>query len=96
MQLLRLSDAGTHQLGCCNDDEFYDKIVGVKGPKNVKELERLERWIEHFCSGESKEPFRLVHLLLGKAAFLHSDDGFGGLVFPSTVDEFLKNDPPTD
>lgn len=104
MQLLRLSDseelnerAGVNGVGC--DDGFYDKIVGVKGPKSVKEVERLDRWIKHFLNGEKKEPFRLAHLLLGKAAFMHSDDdcdGFGGFVFPSTIDEFLQNDPPID
>ncbi|KAH6793076.1 hypothetical protein C2S52_003553 [Perilla frutescens var. hirtella] len=100
MQLLRLSDseelnekAGTNDAGC--DDEFYDRIVGVKGPKNVKELERLERWINHFFNGETEkqEPFRLAHLLLGKAAFMNLDDG---LAFPSTINEFLQNDPPID
>ncbi|KAI3456050.1 hypothetical protein Pfo_012713 [Paulownia fortunei] len=104
MQLLRLSDseelnerAGVNNVSC--HDGFYGKIVGVKGPKSVKEVERLEGWIKHFLNGEKKEPFRLAHLLLGKAAFVHSDDdcdGFGGFVFPSTIDEFLQNDPPID
>lgn len=63
----------------------------------MKELEGLERWIKHFCNGESKEPLKSSHLLLGKAAFIQSDDGCdgnGGLVFPSTIDEFLHNEPP--
>lgn len=104
MQLLRLSDsqevnerAEVNNVGC--DDEFYRKIVGAKGPKNAKEVGRLEGWIKHFLNGEKKEPLRLAHLLLAKAAFVHSDndcDGFGGFSFPSTIDEFLQNDSPTD
>ncbi|XP_057949165.1 uncharacterized protein LOC131144497 [Malania oleifera] len=88
---------------CHCDAGFYEKIVGVKGPKCVKEVERLEGWIKHFstgggCSGEEKrEPLRLAHLLLGKAAFLSGNGcGFEGFEFPSTVQEFLQNDPPTD
>ncbi|KAK6124076.1 hypothetical protein DH2020_042161 [Rehmannia glutinosa] len=102
MQLLCLSELneteeGIIDVGC--DDGFYGKIVGVKGPKSLKEVERLEGWIKHFLKGEKKEPLRLAHLLLGKAVFVHSDDdcdGFGGSVFPSTIDEFLQNDPPVD
>lgn len=104
MELLKLTDSeqliekvGFNDVGC--DNGFLDKIVGVKGPKSVKELERLDGWIKEFLKGEKKEPFRLAHLLLGKAAFMHSDDdcdGFGGLVFPSTIDEFLLNEPPMD
>lgn len=83
---------------CCEcEGGFYEKIVGVKGPKCEKEVERLEGWIKYFlgsCKGE--EPLRLAYLLLGKAAFAFDGDdcGFGGLEFPSTIDEFLKNDPP--
>ncbi|OIT39347.1 hypothetical protein A4A49_14362 [Nicotiana attenuata] len=107
MQLLGLSDSKREgskrvevDLGC--DDAFYGKIVGVKGPKSEKEVERLEGWIEHFLnsnnSGERRESFRLAHLLLGKAALIHSEvfDGVGSFEFPSTVDEFLHNDPPID
>ncbi|KAG8385325.1 hypothetical protein BUALT_Bualt03G0031100 [Buddleja alternifolia] len=101
MQLLRLSGSEErNDVGC--DDGFYGKIVGVKGPKSGKEVERLEGWIKHFLNGddEETEPFRLAHLLLAKAAFVHWDDGdcvgFGGFVFPSTVDEFLQNDPPIE
>ncbi|KAK6150055.1 hypothetical protein DH2020_017580 [Rehmannia glutinosa] len=102
MQLLCLSELnereeGVIDVGC--DDGFYGNIVGVKGPKSLKEVERLEGWIKHFLKGEKKEPLRLAHLLLGKAVFLHSGDdcdGFGGFVFPSTIDEFLQNDPPVD
>lgn len=97
MQLLRLSAveeiAESNGEGC--DVEFYERIVGVKGPKTSKEFKRLDRWIEHFFKGEKNETFRLAHLLLGKAAFLHrDDDGFEGLVYPSTIDEFLKHEPP--
>ncbi|KAK4361305.1 hypothetical protein RND71_020257 [Anisodus tanguticus] len=72
MQLLGLSDRKRVEvdLGC--DDAFYGKIVGVKGPKSEKEVERLEGWIEHFLnSGERRDSFRLAHLLLGKAALVH-------------------------
>lgn len=108
MELLNLSDFEGQgettkigfDLGC--DDEFYGKIVGARGPKSIKEAERLEGWIKHFLNGgagagEVKEPFRLAHLLLGKSAFLNSlegSDGLGGFEFPSTIDEFLLNDPP--
>lgn len=85
---------------CCDcEGGFYAKIVGLKGPKCGKEVERLEGWIEYFMNGgeeERREPLRLAHLLLGKAAFLSegADCGFGGLEFPSTIEEFLQNDPP--
>ncbi|CAA3001775.1 Hypothetical predicted protein [Olea europaea subsp. europaea] len=104
MQLLGLSHCeepnkreGFFNVG--RDDAFYGKIIGMKGPKNGKEFERLEGWINHFLSGEKKEPFRLAHLLLCKAIVLHSENNshdFGGFEFPSTIDEFLQNDPPTD
>ncbi|KAL8468441.1 hypothetical protein ACS0TY_031596 [Phlomoides rotata] len=97
MQLLKLTDSEQvkERIGF-NDDGFLDKIVGVKGPKSVMEADRLDRWITEFMKGEKKEPFRLAHLLLGKAAFMHSDDDYDGLVFPSTIDDFLLNDPPMD
>ncbi|XP_038722389.1 uncharacterized protein LOC120014498 [Tripterygium wilfordii] len=85
---------------CGYEDGFYEQIVGVKGPKCRKELERLEGWIRYFsngCDGGGKgtsEPLRLAFLLLGKAAFL-SEDG-DGLEFPSAIEEFLKIDPPKD
>lgn len=88
---------------CHCDSEFYTKIVGFKGPKCMKERERLEGWIEHFSSSggkeERREPLRLAHLLLGKAAFVSKKGGNGGCVgafeFPATVEEFLQNEPPT-
>ncbi|XP_039166595.1 uncharacterized protein LOC104442544 [Eucalyptus grandis] len=84
---------------------FYERVAGVEGPKCRKEAERLDGWIEYFSNGgsgggdedERAEPLRLVHLLLGRAASAcvgGSGCGSGGLVFPSTVDEFLRNDPP--
>ncbi|KAK6797294.1 hypothetical protein RDI58_004996 [Solanum bulbocastanum] len=106
MQLLGLSDSkrgGSKsvevELGC--DDAFYGNIVGVKGPKSEKEVERLEGWIGHFLdrsNGERRESFRLAHLLFGKAALIHSEvfGGVGSFEFPSTIDEFLHNDPPID
>ncbi|XP_021717742.1 uncharacterized protein LOC110685515 [Chenopodium quinoa] len=75
---------------------FFGKIAGVKGPKCKKEMERLEGWISYFRK-EKIEPFRLAHLLLGKAAFVHGNgdgEGFDGIEFPSTIDEFLRRDPP--
>ena len=47
----------------------------------------------------TEEPLRLAYLLLEKATFAGSDCDCafgGGLDFPSTVDEFLKNDPPNE
>ncbi|GFY88614.1 hypothetical protein Acr_06g0005540 [Actinidia rufa] len=112
IQLLGLSDCKENEqkrvgLGlkncggtCGHECGFYAKMVGVKGPKCGKEVERLEGWIKHFSSyGEEgkREPLRLAHLLLAKAAFRsEGSDGFGGFEFPSTIDEFLENDPPQD
>uniref|UniRef100_A0A2P2P049 Uncharacterized protein MANES_17G067400 n=1 Tax=Rhizophora mucronata TaxID=61149 RepID=A0A2P2P049_RHIMU len=85
---------------CCGfEGGFYEKIVGVKGPKCGKEVERLDGWIRYLLGKEAgdgleekrMEPFRLALLLLGKAA-LKLDEG---LEFPSTIDEFLKFDPPS-
>lgn len=91
---------------CHCEGGFYSKIVGVEGPKCKKEVLRLNGWIQHFLNGdgdgvirvEKKEPLRLAHLLLGKAVFVSesADSGFGGLVFPSTIQEFLHNDPPSN
>ncbi|KAI4295404.1 hypothetical protein L6164_035453 [Bauhinia variegata] len=111
MQLLGLSeqedktrddfDGDSDANSCHCEDGFYSKIVGVKGPKCKKEEKRLDKWIKHFlngCGEEKKEPLRLAHLLLGKAAFVSegSDCGFGGLDFPSTIQDFLHKDPPSD
>ena len=90
---------GTCSNSCHCEGGFYSKIVGVKGPKCRKEVERLDGWIKHFLSSggkEKKEPLRLANMLLGKAAFVSegADGGFGGLEFPSTIQEFLYNDPP--
>ncbi|KAH7568609.1 hypothetical protein ACOSP7_011621 [Xanthoceras sorbifolium] len=86
----RVGDGG----GCECEGGFYEKIIGVKGPKCEKEVERMEGWISYFlrdCDCDGEEPLRLAYLLLGKAAF---DFGSGGLEFPSTVDDFLRHDPP--
>ncbi|XP_052183393.1 uncharacterized protein LOC127795637 [Diospyros lotus] len=107
IQLLGLSDCEEKEpnlddLVLKNDDDggFYARIVRVKGPKCVKESERLDGWIKHFLDDgerERREPLKLAHLLLGKAAFLFRDnEGFGGLDFPSTIDEFLQSDPPSE
>ncbi|KAL5577175.1 hypothetical protein UlMin_018874 [Ulmus minor] len=97
---LGLKGSGSGCNSCHCEDGFYSKIAGVKGPKCEKEVERLEGWIKYFLNGggeEKMEPLRLSLLLLGKAAFVSEDDdgGFGGLDFPSTIDDFLMNDPPT-
>ncbi|KAL9682603.1 hypothetical protein QQ045_014405 [Rhodiola kirilowii] len=99
MGLLGLSGEKDEEV-CCNscncEGGFYEKIVGVKGPKCGKEVERLNVWIDYYCKGEReerKEPLRLAHLLLGKASLVFGDDE-PDLEFPSTLDEFLKNDPP--
>ncbi|KAD7116898.1 hypothetical protein E3N88_04166 [Mikania micrantha] len=94
IQLLRLSDSERKppEMPDVADDEFYDKIVKVKGPKCKKEVERLDNWMNYLMNkGRQEEPLRLAHLLMAKAAFVT-----GGLEFPSTVDEFLQNDPPLD
>ncbi|GAB2299839.1 hypothetical protein Dimus_033891 [Dionaea muscipula] len=94
---LKRNDDGLEKC-CCGS--FYEKIVGLKGPKCGKEVQRLDGWIR-YCSSSSgkerKEPLRLAHLLLGKAASLSREDGSSEwLLFPSTVKEFLQNDPPSE
>ncbi|KAL4392630.1 hypothetical protein S245_011004 [Arachis hypogaea] len=108
MQLLGLSekeqrDDALEEDGdsCHCEGGFHSKIVGVVGPKCRREVKRLDGWIKHFLNGggqDKLEPLRLAHLLLGKAAFVSegSDSAFGGLEFPSTIQEFLHNDPPTN
>ncbi|XP_043689763.1 uncharacterized protein LOC122640612 [Telopea speciosissima] len=78
---------------------FYSKIAGVKGPKCEKEMERLDGWIKYLLNDgggdDRSEPLSLVYLLLGRAACASQDaDGLEGLEFPSTIEEFLQNDPP--
>ncbi|KGN65550.1 hypothetical protein Csa_019856 [Cucumis sativus] len=109
IQLLGLEDScDEKEFGAkngCNGCEgcesgFYSKIVGLKGPKCRKEVERLNGWIEFFSNGGDEEdrlePLRLAYLLLGKAVFASNDDDgcLEGLEFPSTVEDFLLNDPP--
>ncbi|XP_011035449.1 PREDICTED: uncharacterized protein LOC105133244 [Populus euphratica] len=93
----RVCVGGGEFCGC--EGGFFEKIVGVKGPKCEKEVERLEGWIRYFLGDggdEGREPLMLAFLLLGKAAYeLEVVDG-GGLDFPSTVEEFLKFDPPEE
>ncbi|PRQ29384.1 hypothetical protein RchiOBHm_Chr5g0013301 [Rosa chinensis] len=100
---LELKCGGSENGGnsCHCEGGFYEKIVGVKGPKCGREVERLEGWINYFLNGNGEgkiEPFRLAHLLLSKAAFVSegADHGFGDLDFPSTIGDFLRNDPPTE
>ncbi|KAI3818455.1 hypothetical protein L1987_12262 [Smallanthus sonchifolius] len=98
IQLLRLSDfdGKVPEMPDVADDEFYDKIVKVKGPKSRKEVERLDNWIKYLLNNGGREPLRLAHLLLAKAAVVSVGGDGDGLEFPSTVDEFLQNDPPSD
>lgn len=108
MQLLGLSEEqsdgfedGNDGNSCHCEDGFYSKVIGVEGPKCGKEVKRLDGWIKHFLNGggeEKLEPLRLAHLLLGKAAFISegADGGFGGLEFPSTIQDFLHTDPPSN
>lgn len=97
MQLLGFDDGDQESVGLdlnsvC-DDGFFGNVVKVKGPKCKKEVERLEGWIKYYMDrGEKNEPFILGHLLLAKSALV--SDGVEGFEFPSTVDEFLQNDPP--
>ncbi|GLJ31636.1 hypothetical protein SUGI_0635540 [Cryptomeria japonica] len=49
---------------------FYSKVAQVKGPKSEEEVKALDAWIHHFVD-RKKEPFRLAHLLLTKAASQH-------------------------
>ncbi|OMP08837.1 hypothetical protein COLO4_06066 [Corchorus olitorius] len=72
---------------------FYEKIVGVKGPKCEKEVERMEGWIRYFLKN-GNDPLRLAFLLMGKAAFERGEDDSESLEFPCVIDEFLKIDPP--
>ncbi|EEF41009.1 uncharacterized protein LOC8284665 [Ricinus communis] len=106
MQVLGLSDIRKRNKGqqvegneCCEcEGGFYEKIVGVKGPKCKIEMDRLERWIDYFlhnseCGAEGRmEPLRLAFLLLGRATFELDT----GLDFPSTIEDFLKYDPPRE
>jgi len=103
MQLLGLSDKqeqrgdSFNDCGSCHcEGGFYEKVVGVEGPKCRKEVVRLDGWIKHFLNGggeEKLEPLRLAHLLLGKAAFVSDGGAYGELDFPSTIREFLHTDP---
>lgn len=105
MELLALSDyygekngRQDDEIGDCEcEGGFFEKIVGFKGPKCEKEVQRMESWIKYLLKN-GEEPLRLGYLLLGKAAFaLDGEDcGFGGLEFASTIDDFLKNDPPRE
>lgn len=101
MELLGLSrmDDKTCCINSYNcEGSFYENIVGVKGPKCWKEVERLNGWIDFLYNGgdseKRKEPFKLAHLLLGKASLLSKgdDDSELELDFPSTLDEYLKHD----
>ncbi|KAM0017046.1 hypothetical protein Hdeb2414_s0028g00703561 [Helianthus debilis subsp. tardiflorus] len=94
IELLGLSDCKGAEMPDVGDDEFYDKIVKVKGPKCKKEVERLDNWIKYFLNS-GREPLRLAHLLMAKAAVVAAGGG-DELEFPCTVNEFLENDLPLD
>ncbi|KAG6531498.1 uncharacterized protein LOC122051636 [Zingiber officinale] len=80
----------------CSGGGFFSKIGGVKEPKCGKERERLYGWIEYYYK-EKKESARLAHLLLAKAWCLNRSgrDSLVEIEFPSTIVEFLEQDPPT-
>ncbi|KAJ8761177.1 hypothetical protein K2173_001233 [Erythroxylum novogranatense] len=86
--------------GCDCDVGFHEKVLGVKGHKCKKEVGRLEAWIKYFLESggdegeERSEDLKLVYLLLGRSAVEGADGDFGGLEFPSIIEEFLKFDPP--
>ncbi|KAF5191351.1 hypothetical protein FRX31_019056 [Thalictrum thalictroides] len=85
MKNLRSGDDGDGDGGGEGVGSFYSKIVGVKGPKNKKEMDRLDGWIKYFLSDNDvndddegvkvKEPLRLIHLLIGKAIALANEGG---------------------
>ncbi|KAJ4963033.1 hypothetical protein NE237_022972 [Protea cynaroides] len=73
---------------CYCDDGFYSKSIG-----------RLDEWIKYLLKGDDEddrsESLSLVHLLIGRVVCAWQDgDGLGWLEFPSTIEEFLQNDPP--
>ncbi|CAH1425058.1 unnamed protein product [Lactuca virosa] len=98
IRVLKLSDFDGKgpEIPDFSDDEFYDRIVKVKGPRSKKEVERLDGWIKYLLNNGGREPLRVAHLLLAKAAVVSVGGGGDGVEFPSTVDEFLQNDPPSD
>lgn len=88
---------------CSGGEGFLAKVVGVVGPKCDKEKRRVDGWVEHYFSGgECREPARLAHLLLAKAAASSSSSSWEGeghrgaspFAFPATVKEFLDRDAP--
>ncbi|KAK8964627.1 hypothetical protein KSP40_PGU020486 [Platanthera guangdongensis] len=104
INLLGLSTDGKEGEGMsschCRRGGFYGNAAGIKGPMCARELDRLDGWIEHYRR-EGREPARLAHLLLAKAVSAEAggvgdDDGFWGIGFPPTVDDFLEHDPPLE
>ncbi|KAK8916714.1 hypothetical protein KSP39_PZI022986 [Platanthera zijinensis] len=99
INLLGLSTEGKEGEGMsschCSGGGFYRNAAGLKGPMCARELDRLDGWIEHYRR-EGREPARLAHLLLAKAVSAEDDDGFWGIGFPPTVDDFLEHDPPLE
>lgn len=75
--------------GCSGADGFLAKVVGVVGPKCDREKGRLDAWIRHYHRGGCREPARLAHLLLARAA---ADTA--AVAFPASVKDFLDHDPP--
>ncbi|KAJ4976002.1 hypothetical protein NE237_001108 [Protea cynaroides] len=69
---------GLSELGLEEDDEKEEREKKVGDDKD-----------------DRSEPLSLAHLLIGRVACAWQDgDGLGGLEFPSTIEEFLQNDPP--
>ncbi|KAJ0989221.1 hypothetical protein J5N97_007577 [Dioscorea zingiberensis] len=80
------------------DEDEIERLIELLGGegsylKYGKEDRRLDGWIEYYRR-ERKEPARLAHLLLAKAVSFSDNGGFAGMGFPSTVEEFLRHDPP--
>ncbi|NP_001309174.1 hypothetical protein Zm00014a_036979 [Zea mays] len=98
MELLGLSSGGGGSsrrdddgggCDCSGADGFLAKVVGVVGPKCDREKGRLDAWIRHYHRGGGREPARLAHLLLARAA---ADTA--AVAFPASVKDFLDHDPP--
>ncbi|CAN6228525.1 unnamed protein product [Urochloa humidicola] len=90
------ADDGTGGCDCSGADGFLARVVGVAGPKCDGEKRRLDAWIHHYHRGEGggggcrvREPARLAHLLIARAA-----GDAAAVASPATVKEFLDRDPP--
>ncbi|KAJ4959905.1 hypothetical protein NE237_019815 [Protea cynaroides] len=79
-----------------DDIEQLIELLGLSelGLEEDDEKEEREKKVGDDEDDRSKS-LSLVHLLIGRVACAWQDgDGLGGLEFPSTIEEFLQNDPP--